>query len=84
MRVNDGTSYAFLSDIIEGRDKLMKPSNRKWPAVLAAGVIFFFVLVIPATGSDPYNNSSNNDGYGDFHKLFTDADDVDEAKTAVP
>jgi len=62
----------------------MKPSNRKWPAVLAAGVILVLALVIPATGSDPYDkNSQVSDGYGDFHKLFIDADSVDEAKVVT-
>lgn len=63
----------------------MKPSNRRWPAFLAAGVILCFTLVIPATGSDPHDKSSQvSDGYGDFHKLFIDADDADKEKVVTP
>jgi len=62
-------------------NELMKPSNRRWPTFLAAGVILCSALVIPATGSDPHEKYSQvNDGYGDFHKFFTDADDVEKAE----
>ena len=58
---------------------MKKPSDRKWPTFLAASAILCFALVIPATGSDPYDRYSQvSDGYGDFHKLFIDADGVYE------
>ena len=62
----------------------MKPSKRKWPTFLAAGVILCSALVIPATGSDPHEKSSQvSDGYGDFHKFFIDSDDADKVETVT-
>jgi len=78
--VNDSTDHALLSDeIAEGKEMKQPSSKRQWPAVLTAVIVFFFALVIPATGSDPYDKPSQvNDGYGDFHKLFTDGDSIEE------
>ncbi|MCL1925677.1 MAG: hypothetical protein FWF95_00890 [Syntrophorhabdaceae bacterium] len=63
---------------------MKKSSDRKWPVFLAAGTILCFALVIPATGSDPYDKSSQvSDGYGDFHKVFIDADAANEEETGA-